>query len=41
MNEAVAGETDPARRRMLVRAREVGMAAYRNQSLPVNGLGRG
>jgi DNA repair protein SbcD/Mre11 len=41
MNEAVAGETDPARRRMLVRAREVGMAAYRNQNLPINGLGRG
>jgi DNA repair exonuclease SbcCD nuclease subunit len=40
MNEEVAGASDDAQRQLLMRAREVGLAAFRNRDLPVHGLER-
>ncbi len=39
LNEEIADAPDPERRRMIARAREVGLAAYREQKLPIFGLG--
>ena len=41
MNDEVAGASDDARRQLLMRVREVGLAAFRNRELPVRGLERG
>ncbi|MBI2431426.1 MAG: hypothetical protein HYV26_00965, partial [Candidatus Hydrogenedentes bacterium] len=39
MNSHIAAAPDEERRALLLRARDVGLAAYRNQTLPIRGLG--